>query len=543
MAKGGQNYQSPANHQTDGNFGLSNGTYDKLLKSKDNKTANVYSEPNQTSLSEPDQQSDAAKILELLQSVDLGQLETALTAIKTANEQNPSNDDDDEYKFYKEKTLVYEDQDAFIYQRPDRKRKTWYFRIYDSKNKKPVVKSLKTEDRTAAIASARVLYIEIKGKIERGERLKTITSEELVTLWLDKLRATITDIPHQGITPKTFAQKRSFMRRWLKYIREINLATKTIDKIKPELTRDFANWLKVLPKETALHTGARSVEQINNNVSEVIRMYHQLAVREKYLSADNVPQIDRLKYKINDEFKRDIFRDVQQYNEYIWYLKRNYCTKKHNPDVPAEELEKRKIFTEFILLLANTGHRPKGLLGTKFNEIYQPPTFTDEEKDLYVAMRVRRTNSKTGREVRVVAPVKKRIDRIVAAYKKIGVTHQPDDFLFINAAYKRRTALGRMIMYQRLKATLIASGIQDQLDQEGKSISLYSFRHWYAYMRILNGVDFNLLARNMDTSVARLHSTYGHINTELHLKEITKGQGRIVPAEIDLNVKAPLDSD
>ena len=65
-------------------------------------------------------------------------------------------------------------------------------------------------------------------------------------VWLEKLGATITDIPHQGITPKTFAQKRSFMRRWLKYIREINLASKTIDKIKPETTRDFGLWLKLL---------------------------------------------------------------------------------------------------------------------------------------------------------------------------------------------------------------------------------------------------------------------------------------------------------
>ena len=439
--------------------------------------------------------------------------------------------------------MVYEDRDAFIYQRPDRKKKTWYFRIYDGKRKKPVVKSLKPQDRTQALASARVLYIEIKGKIERGERLKTITSEELVNMWLDKLAATITPIPHQGITDKTFKQKRSFMRRWLKYVRDKNIAHKTIDKIKPESTRDFATWLKVLPKETALHTGARSVEQINNNVSEVIRMYHQLAVREKYISADNIPQIDRLKYKINDEFKRDIFVDIDQYNRYIWYLKRNYCTKKHNPLVPEEELEKRKIFTEFILLLANTGHRPKGLLGTKFGEIYQPPTFTAEEKKEYVAMLVRRTNSKTGREVRVVAPVKKRIDRIVACYKKLGIIHEPDDFLFINVAFRKRSQLGRMIMYQRLKKTLKSSGIQDELDKNNLRVSLYSLRHWYAYMRILNGVDFNLLAKNMDTSVARLHSTYGHINTELHLKEITKGQGRIKPTEINMNVIAPIEPD
>lgn len=60
-------------------------------------------------------------------------------------------------------------------------------------------------------------------------------------------------------------------------------------------------------------------------------------------------------------------------------------------------------------------------------------------------------------------------------------------------------------------------------------------------MRILNGVDFNLIAQNVGTSVARLHSTYGHINTEQHLAEITKGQGIIKLTETNLNVLPTLE--
>ena len=467
----------------------------------------------------------------------------AIEGLAVASKQSPKKDvDEDVYKFYKEKQLVYEDRDAFIYQRPDRKSAIWYFRIYDYKTNKPLVKSLKTTDRTQALVSARALYIDIKGKIDRGERLKSITTPELVKEWLSKLHQTISVIPHQGITPKTYKQKRSFMRRWLLYIEELGFTNTTIDKIKPASTRDFASWLKVLPKQTCQHTGARSVEQINNNVSAVIRMYHQLAVREKYISVNNIPQIDRLKYKVNDEYKRDIYT-LEQYDKYIWYLKRNYCTKKHNPDVPAEELEKRKIFTEFILLLSNAGFRPKELLGIKFKEIYASPNWTTEQKDYNVVMVVRRDNSKTGKERRVVAPVKKRIDRILSAYKKLGIKHEPDDFLFINAAYGRRTALGRMIMYQRLKKTLLASGVQDQLDKEGKSITLYSNRHFYAYLRLLNKVPIHILAKNMGTSVQKIESTYGHINTELHADVITKGQGIFKRTETTLETLPVIEEE
>jgi len=530
VAKGKtENYQSPPKHQKYG--GMDPDLYKKLSSRKKNQ---VDTQPA----------SDAVRLLELLKGVDVDELETAIQAIREAKQQSPKKDvDADGYKFYKEKQLVYEDRDAFIYLRPDRKSAIWYFRMYDYNQNKPVIKSLKTLDRTQALASARVLYIDIKGKIDRGEKLKSITTPELVDEWLSKLHQTITTIPHQGIVPKTYKQKRCFLRRWLLYIDELGLSKTSIDKIKPVATRDFANWLKVLPKQTALQTGARSTEHINNNCNEVIKMYMQLAVREKYISADNVPQIDRLKYKINDQFKRDIFSNLEQYDQYIWYLKRNYCTKKHNPDVPPEELEKRKIFTEFVLLISNAGFRPKELLGIKFNEIYASPNWTKEQKELNIVMKVRRENSKTGKERRCVSPTKKRIDRIIAAYKKLGIIHEPDDFLFINAAYGRRTALGRMIMHQRLKKTLEASGVQDQLDKEGKSITLYSFRHFYCYLRLINKVPIHILAKNMGTSVQKIESTYGHINTELQADVITKGQGIIKRTETILDTLPTIEDE
>ena len=278
-------------------------------------------------------------------------------------------------------------------------------------------------------------------------------------------------------------------------------------------------------------------------------MYHQYAVREKYISADRIPQIDRLKYKINDEFKRDIFSNLEQYDKYVTYLKRNYITKKHNPDLVSnkrgiKELEKRKIFAEFVLILANAGFRTKELLGIKMSEIiFDAPSLSEEDKKYNVVMVVRRENAKTGRSRRVIAPVRKRIERIIAAYKKLGITHEPDDFLFINAAYGRRTALGRMIMYNRLKATLIGSGVQEELDKEGKSLSPYSFRHFYCYLRLINKVPIHLLAKNMGTSIQKIESTYGHINTELHANVITAGQGIIKRTETSLQTLPTIEEE
>ena len=106
--------------------------------------------------------------------IDASDLQIALQAISDAKERRES-ENTNEAKYHLNKTLVYEDVDAFIYQRATSKSGRWYFRIYDEKRKKPVIKSLKTSDKVQALANARLQYVDIKGKIERGERLKSLS--------------------------------------------------------------------------------------------------------------------------------------------------------------------------------------------------------------------------------------------------------------------------------------------------------------------------------------------------------------------------------
>ena len=65
------------------------------------------------------------------------------------------------------KELIYDDENSFIYKRGDTKSGKYYLRIYDSISKRPFIKSLKTTDRIRAITTAREIYQDVKGKIER----------------------------------------------------------------------------------------------------------------------------------------------------------------------------------------------------------------------------------------------------------------------------------------------------------------------------------------------------------------------------------------
>jgi hypothetical protein len=136
----------------------------------------------------------ATELLNLLASaagVSPQDLQTALTAVADARKdlEAPANESK---SVYQDRELVYEDETAFIFRRGTTKSRTYYIRIYDDQSRRPFVKSLRETDRVAALAKARVIYQEIKGKVARGERLKSVMNQGLVRLYLEKIERKVT---------------------------------------------------------------------------------------------------------------------------------------------------------------------------------------------------------------------------------------------------------------------------------------------------------------------------------------------------------------
>lgn len=453
---------------------------------------------------------------------DADDLQTALEAIKTAKEQLAAGNED-EYKYYLNKTLIYEDRDAFIYQRRGGQRGYWYISVYNSKKAKCLVRSLRTSDKAQALASARVMYIEIKGKIDRGERLKSITIPELISMWDEKLAGKISNIPRTGITAEHYRMKKYFLSNYLEFATERGLTRTPIDKIENYRTRDFGEWLFRRPRRGGKEK-RKSEELINNNIAEIKRMYQKLAIYDKWMNADNMPQFEKLKQQADEAYKRDIM-DEAEYERFWRYMENKYCRDKN---VNTTERELRKIFKEFILIMANCGNRPKELLGLKFKEISSNPQWDKKTADTHIMMKIRKENSKTGRGRICVSPVRMRINKILASYEKLGIKHGPEDFLFLNPKSKTRGMYCRQNMYQRLRRVLKESGLEEEFMRSGKNISLYSFRHQYACWRLRYGdVPIYLLAKQMGTSVQKIEATYGHIEVEQQAEKITKAQGII----------------
>jgi len=154
----------------------------------------------------------AAGLTELLQGVEPADLLLALESIQEAKE--ATQEPEQGKSIYQEKELVYEDEHAFIYRRGDTKSRGYYIRIYDDGSKTPFIKGLRTTDRIKAITKARTIYQEVRGKLDRGERVRTITSKELADIFINSYEKKLTHIPKQGITPDALNVKRYFIRVW-----------------------------------------------------------------------------------------------------------------------------------------------------------------------------------------------------------------------------------------------------------------------------------------------------------------------------------------
>ena len=235
----------------------------------------------------PDHQqniSNQAQTAALATLLDAAGLEPAdlLTALQTLAEakQAAQRPPEQGKSIYQDKELVYEDEDAFIYRRGDTKNKIYYLRIYDKKSKKPYIKSLGEKDRVKALTKARLIYQELLGKIDRGERLKAITTQELIDTYLSGLEKTITDIPKVGITPETYRVKSYFLSKWNEYINFLGYKNTPIDKIPADKTRDYGIWSLNQPKKDGT---PRSREHINKTIAEIKKSYREVAVRNKYI--------------------------------------------------------------------------------------------------------------------------------------------------------------------------------------------------------------------------------------------------------------------
>ena len=453
-----------------------------------------------------------------------------LGSVKTdgSNNKLEATDNDDKQsskklKIYKDKEFVFETrQDCFIYRDARTKAGNYYIRIYDALTKKEFSKSLRTSNRHQALVAAEVLYREKRDKLTRGVKMASITTEELIKLYLDQRTRQLSPTPHTGITKNSLDAIKTHLRYWQLYINSLRMQKKHIERIPPDIGKEFANWLLCQDKKYYKTTIKRERGTINHTIAAIKKMYRDIAIGDKYITMNEFPSFVYLKVPRDAAPKRDILSDEEYMNICRW-MQYTYTREKGIID---KERVARIIFGKYFSIQYNTGMRNREQLGLRWRDIKQNPNSKDDEDCLIIIPTER---SKTGRGRQISAPIGDKLEAIKREYRKLNISMNPDDFIFQNLSKTKR---GRNIPYEtpamakRLDKVLIGSGIKEKLIAEERHITLYSARHFYCTKRLEAGVDIFLLALNMGTSVNYIEKTYSHLTTSLMYQDISSGQGK-----------------
>ena len=456
----------------------------------------------------------------------------SVVSLKKNKEKEPTQN-----KVFQDKHYLWDNStDGFIYRDGRTKSGNFYIRIYCKETKKVFSKSLRTSSREEGIVLGRQIYQEMYGKLVRGEKTQSLTTDGLIKLYLEREERKISPIPHTGITQETFRRKRSYLKVWSKYVREeLNMVDTPIENIPKDRTRNFGNWMLSQDKG-GYESKVWSREYINGIISEVLKMYKGVGVRDKFLSSlDQVPEIDYLKSQPTNQSKRDIL-SVDEYERLVLYLRTNEFLKPKGSSLL--EQCRRSIFREFIGISYNTGMRPSEILKLKWSDVSINITDTKENQKIYRILKVRSENSKTGRMRSVNGPIGRRLERLKKTYEKLGFTCSPDQYIFKNTHPKKKgenVPYHNIVFTKRLSQVLEETGLKKELDETGRHISLYSSRHFYTTMRLQNGLDIHLLSKQLGTSTSYIDETYSHIQVETNTDRITKGMSLLKTLEQELD--------
>ena len=427
-------------------------------------------------------------------------------------------------KIFVDKEFIFETRnDCFIYRDGRTKSGNYYIRIYDADSKKVFSQSLRTPHRVQALVAAETLYREKRDKLMKGVKLASITTKEMMEIYLKRREREKTNIPRNGITHTSYRTLVGNLRYWEEYIKFLKLEKTHIEKISTDIGKEFGNWIMNQPK-SFYKERARSRETINHIIAATKKMYRDVAIEDKYITPNEFPNFKYLKVQPDNAPKRDVLT-TEEYEILTKWLNTNYAREK---GIDELEVIKRRVFALYLSINYNIGARTKEMLQIKWGDIAINPADTPENKKRNRVITIHPENSKTGKGRRIVAPIAEKLERLKSHYKKIDIEPQKDDYVFINLAKTKR---GDNIPYQtpamekRLQKVMELSGLKQKLEEEGRHITLYSARHFYCTQRLMNKVDIHTLALNMGTSINYIEKTYSHLTTLMMSEEITKGQG------------------
>lgn len=155
-------------------------------------------------------------------------------------------------------------------------------------------------------------------------------------------------------------------------------------------------------------------------------------------------------------------------------------------------IREREKTCDYICILAHSGIRKGEARHLKWRDVGNHINEHGSWITLFVS-------GKTGSRLVVCQPG---IDDFLLRLKSRSLHTKPDDYVF---CHDDGTIIGHL---PSVRSLLVYANLLK--DSQGKIRTIYSFRHYYATLRLENGASIFWLTKNMGTSVQMLERHYGH---------------------------------
>ena len=267
-----------------------------------------------------------------------------------------------------------------------------------------------------------------------------------------------------------------------------------IDNIDYKRLKEFNEWrIKKVGRELKHST-------MNNHNSALKRVF-KVAADRGWIHAVQIPELKN----------NGVVGERRPYFTQGEYVKLYRHMRNWIKDTPKQaSLEMRELLRDYVLILTNTGMRP----GTETYDL----KWKHIEEFAHEGKRFIRfwVSGKTGeRQLIARHNVRRYLDRIKSRFE----VNKQNDYVFRLRSGKRTYSMNATFE-QCLKSGDLLT------DRNGKVRTLYSLRHTYATFQILNRVPYNILAKNMGTSISMLQKHYDHLTPTLAADQLA---GKLYP--------------
>ena len=250
---------------------------------------------------------------------------------------------------------------AHIYQVKQSK-DVWQFRMWLTEEKKHYRKSLRTKVLKDALTIAEKLALELRVDVQTGKKVFGITVQELCDSYIANREKDIGDADGQ-ITLGTWKMLKYKLQNGCEML---GLDTK-VSNIKQGELEDY--------RQRRTQEKSVGVQQILNEQSQLNAMW-EFGYKQGH---SNFRHLDFKKFKRKSkiEKKRSTFTD-EQYRKLYTYM-RTWASDKECED--KDELLKRKMVQDMILILANTGMRIGEARQLRWGHLSDEQTIVNKDTD------------------------------------------------------------------------------------------------------------------------------------------------------------------